>query len=141
MKQFIAVIIVFLCLLLQSVVTTLPLILSILLVLYILVNEPWVVVMAFVVGIFQDSASVMMLGSHSLFLVLFLFVAMLYERKFETRTLQFIFLFSCLGSVFYGWFFGNVTFFQSVLNGVFASSLYIVFYRIGTLRLRHAEVL
>ena len=77
------------------------------LVLYILIKQPKIVFLGFALGILIDIFQVRYIGSTALFFTISLFTIFLYERKFEIRTVPFVFVSSLLGSIFYLWIFGG----------------------------------
>lgn len=61
----------------------------------------WTLLIGFILGIFLDIISLRQVGETSLFFTLFLFIIVVYERKFEINTIPFIFVFSFLGNLVY----------------------------------------
>lgn len=93
-----ATIILMLSVLLESSVTTLPLVFLTLLCLAVLVRKEWVFVIAFVAGLVLDAISLRSLGQSSIYFIAFIFLVFIYQRKFEISTKYFIFIASFLGS-------------------------------------------
>ncbi len=117
---------IFIALSLQTIITV-PIVLAVLLMLYIFYQESWVFLAAFVSGIFLDVITLRTLGESSIFLVVFLFVVALYERKFEVRTLPFVFFASFFGSVLFLWMFGHRFMVESVVSAVISVFLFGIF--------------
>src|SRR5688572_19294963 len=84
---------------LQSMVLSIPIVLVLLLILYITEKDVHIFLIAFIFGVLLDILYVNTIGQSSLFFVIFLFVVMLYERKFEIHTYAFVALSSFLGSM------------------------------------------
>lgn len=107
--------------------TTLPFVISAVVVLYSFYRGLFLFVFAFTMGIVLDAFSAGEFGRTSLFLVLFLFVAILYERKFEINTLYFVFVAACVGSILYLLFFGYSSVFeQSLVVSISASVSFVI---------------
>ena len=87
--------------LLESSVTTIPLVFLVLLSFFVLQRKEWVFALAFLAGIFLDVLSFRIVGTTSIFFLVFLFLVFLYERKFETATSYFIFATSLAGSILF----------------------------------------
>lgn len=112
-------------LLIQISFTTIPLILNLILLLYIFNRKNWVYFAAFFSGMILDIAALRQIGTTSLFFIIFLFIANLYENKFEINSLPFIFFFSFLGSfIFLLIFGGNFIFWQTLVSAVFSALLF-----------------
>lgn len=127
MKRLSILLLILLCAFLQS-ATTIPLTLIALLLVYIFDRKPWVVGLAFVAGFILDSLLLGKMGMQSLFFVVFLFVVMLYERKFEIKTMQFVFVFSFLGSLIYLFLtLGKLGLLEAVVAAVLGSLIYRLF--------------
>ncbi len=93
-----ATIIFLLSLLLESSVTTLPLVFLTLLCLAVLTRKEWIFVIAFIAGVFLDAFSFRALGQSSLYFIVYIFLVFLYESKFEISTKYFVLIASFLGS-------------------------------------------
>lgn len=124
MRNLILPVLLFISLIIESSLTTVPLVLSFLLVFYLLKRETWIFVLAFFLGLILDSLLLRTLGQTSLFFVIFLFSVELYERKFEIKTSSFVFLSSLMGSIFYLIIFGENIFPQSLAGAFLASILF-----------------
>lgn len=85
----------------QGNISTIPVVISVLLLMYILYKSAWIFFAAFISGIIIDSATLSQMGVTSMYLVLFVFSIYLYERKFEIQTRQFTILSSFVGGSIY----------------------------------------
>ncbi|KKQ34918.1 MAG: hypothetical protein US51_C0022G0005 [Microgenomates group bacterium GW2011_GWA2_37_6] len=92
---------------LESSITTLPLVLSVILFSSVVLRKNEVFLLSFISGLFLDILAFRTIGLSSLYLVLFVFVIFLYEKKFEIETLYFVGLFSFLGSAGYLFLIGS----------------------------------
>ena len=97
---FILVLILFFLSILSA-ITTIPLVLIMLLCLTIVFKRSMLFALAFFYGLFLDLFLVRPLGQTSLFFLIFLIIVLLYERKFEIKTVPFVFFASFLGSLGY----------------------------------------
>jgi len=105
--------------LLEGTITSIPLVVLALLVFYILKRQSSIFTIAFVSGIILDILSVRTLGSSSAFFIAFIFIVLLYERKFEIATYPFVLFASFLGGTSYLLIFG----YDHVLEQALANSL------------------
>ncbi len=113
---------------LQAGITTLPLILNVLIVLFVLKKQTWVLFVALMVGFLLDAFLLRTLGESSLlFMIILLFIAF-YERKFEIATLPFVLLSSFGASAFYLGVFGakNILL-QTGASVAIAGLLFLIF--------------
>lgn len=116
-----------LCVLMQSVNTVLPLLLICLLLFYIYERDEAVFLTAFICGIVLDAMLVQPIGLTSLFLLCFLCLVVLYQRKFEIGSPVFVFLALFLGSFFYALIFGrDNAFLIGVCIGVLGEIVFMV---------------
>lgn len=109
--------------LLESSLTTAPLVLSFLIALYLLKREVWIFPLAFFTGVILDSLLLRPFGQTSLFFVMFILLIEIYERKFEIKTFPFVFMSSFLGSLAYLIIFGG-NIFPNVLISAFLAYLF-----------------
>lgn len=82
----------------ESLYTTIPLMLMSILLLYVFWRDRSLYIFSFLSGVLFDVLSVQKIGVSSVFLVSFLFLVVLYERKFEIDTIYFVLFASFLGS-------------------------------------------
>src|SRR5579859_4109628 len=106
MQWFFLFLLLFIALILESTITTMPLVLIILFCAIIVFRKSGVFVLSFFSGLILDSVTLQTLGKSSIFFLIFLTAALLYGRKFEVQSIPFVFLFSFLGSTMYLWYFG-----------------------------------
>ena len=111
---------------LQSSVTTIPLFFLVLLSFFVLERKEWIFFLAFLGGIVLDVLSFRNIGESSIFFVLFLFLVSLYERKFETATVYFIFVSSLLGSILFLGLFYNTG--SLILESIISSLLGVLIF-------------
>jgi len=106
-------------------ITTLPLVLIVLLCMYIVFEGPWIFALAFFVGLILDLLQLRHLGQTSLFFAIFLIVVFMYERRFEIKTLPFVFIASFLGALFYLLIYSNdYIFVQALVSSAIAVLLF-----------------
>lgn len=114
--------------LLESTVTSLPLVLDMIIVLYIFQRKSWVFWAAFISGLLLDTVSLNPLGRTSIFFLIFLFIASLYEKKFEISSSYFVLIYSFLGSLIFLWMFGgNSIILQSVISSLATLLIFTLF--------------
>lgn len=126
MSRFLLIILLFLAVFLEGIFSTLPLTLDVLLISYVVKRQSLdesglfsVFVLAFLLGVVLDIFSLRLLGLSSLFFIIFLFLIILYERKFEVETVPFIMFSSFLGSIFFLIIFGyKYVFLQAIVNSL-----------------------
>src|SRR3989344_7918039 len=95
------VILILILALLQTSVTTLPLVMLFFLNAAVVAKKTWIFPIAFLTGAVLDVLLLNPLGTTSLFLVIFLFIILLYDKKFDIQTFPFVFLASFIGSLIY----------------------------------------
>jgi len=109
----------------EGTITSIPIVLDVLLVFYILKRKSRIFITAFILGIILDVFMVRTLGLTSIFFIAFIFVVFLYERKFETVTYPFVFFASFLGGFFYLWIFKyDHIFVQAVVSSIITVLLF-----------------
>lgn len=107
--------------------TTLPLTLVVLVLILVLSKGFLAYLVAFIAGLVVDLLMLRHLGTTSLFFIIFLFILSLYQRKFEIKTVPFVFLSSFLGSIFYLRLFGydNI-----LLQSLISAFLAVLFFKL-----------
>ena len=85
----------------EGTITTLPLVLVSLLCLTIFTRNSMVFLTAFLSGILLDAFALRPLGWTSLFLLTFVFLILLYQRKYEIYSYQFVVVASFLGGLLF----------------------------------------
>jgi len=96
--KFLAVVFLLLALLSEVSLTTIPFIFLVLLCLMVVFKGNWLFAAAFVFGLLFDLLSFKTVGFSSSLLVVFLFLVLLYQSKFEITTGYFVLISSFLGS-------------------------------------------
>lgn len=114
----------FLLIAILSGVTTIPFAVGLLVVSTVLFKKSWVFFAAFGLGVLLDLVNLRPLGYTSLIFTVFVFLIRLYERKFETQTLIFVFFTAFLESLIYLKIFD----YNQVLITAFANSLFAVLF-------------
>lgn len=107
MEWLIITLVILFSLFLQLSIFASPLFLGGLLTLFVLFHKARIIVLAFLVGIISDILSFQTPGITSLFLLLLFAFVLLYERKFEIQTVQFLAAFTFLSSLVYMLLFHN----------------------------------
>ena len=118
----------FVAVLLESSITTIPLTLLVVFIAAVVIRKNEVFAYAFLAGLFLDLLTFRPIGISSLYFVTFVFVIFLYQRKFEIETLTFVSIFSFLGS--WGYLFLEGTRFalaQSLFAAVVAAISFLAF--------------
>lgn len=130
MKLF-SIVLLSLALVLESSVTTIPLVFLSLVSLMVIKRENWIFLYGFLFGALLDLFSFRTLGISSAFFVTFLFLILLYQRKFEIATNYFV-----LGACFIGSFsfllllgFNNLIIVESLVSALIGLLLFIMFKR------------
>lgn len=114
-------------------VTTLPLTLLILLILTVIRRDEMVFVAAFVAGLLLDVLLLRVWGQTSLFFIIFVFVILLYERKFEIASLPFIIFSTVFGTLSYFLFSQQTQAIFHAFASIPLSALFFVITRRGVL--------
>ncbi len=119
-------------LVLASFLTTLPLIIVMILLVYLFYRDSsWVLVLAFIFGLFLDVQGVGHIGRSSIFLLFFIFIVSLYERRHEIDTVPFVFFAAFIGSFLFLEVLGyDYIFIQSFANSIIAITAFIVISRL-----------
>lgn len=118
-------ILLFLIIIFLAGVTTVPLFIPLLVVCAVLIRKSWIFSVAFGLGLFLDLISMRVLGYTGLVFIIFIFLVKLYERKFETQTLTFVFISTLLGSFVYLTIFGyQAILLQSCVSALIAVLLF-----------------
>jgi hypothetical protein len=88
--------------------------------------------LAFFGGLLLDITVVHAIGGSSIFLVCWLFLILLYKRKYQVDSIPFVVVSSFFGSFLYLWFFGEAHIFLQSLVSSFAGSVFFIVIRIIT---------
>ncbi len=86
---------------LEASLTTIPFIFLVLLCQTVLLRKEWLFIYAFIFGIFLDIVLFRTVGISSGFYLIFLFLVILYQSKFEIATGYFVFIASLIGSLIF----------------------------------------
>nr|MBI5455458.1 hypothetical protein [Candidatus Levybacteria bacterium] len=125
--KFLSIILLSFALLLETTLTTIPLVLISLLCLMVIYRENFLFLFGFAFGLFLDLTLFKTVGLSSLFFTVFLFLVLLYQKKFEIKTASFILIASFLGSLGFLLFMGynNNVLSQAILSSIIGL---VVFY-------------
>ena len=126
--KFLAFILLLIALVFEVSLTTLPLIFLVLLTLTVVIKEYWIFLFAFIFGVLLDLISFKTIGISSAYFITFIFLVLLYQKKFEISTIYFVFTSSFLGSFGFLLILGYN---NSILLQAFVSSLIGVFIFLG----------
>jgi cell shape-determining protein MreD len=131
--KFLALSLLLLMLVLEVGLTTIPLIFLVLLCLVVTFKANWLFMMAFFFGLLFDLLSFKTLGVSSAFLVTFLFLALLYQSKFEIATGYFVAIASFLGSFLFLLFQGytHLIILQSISSAIIGLLLFKLLQRVN----------
>lgn len=109
----------------ESTLIQIPILLSVLLFLTLIYENPASLLIAFLAGVILDILMVRSIGSSSLFFLLYFFLVIQYGRKFEIKSNLSVFIFSLIGGGIYAFIFNYDNFiFQAVVTAVFSVLLY-----------------
>jgi len=106
-----------LAILLEATLTSIPIVLDLLLVFFILKRKSRMLVYAFVSGMVLDIFRVRALGLTGIFFIVFILLVFLYEKKFEIVTYPFVFFASFLGGIGYLYLFSYGYVLEQALGG------------------------
>lgn len=99
-------ILLFIALILDSTLISLPLVAALCILMYLLYNDLATLIIIFVSGIIIDSLSLQTIGSTSLFLLLTCLVIYIYKNIFELKDMRLVVLFLFLSTYIYALIFG-----------------------------------
>ncbi len=130
MKYFI-VLITILLIPIQAAFISIPLYLAILIPAVVIYKKSWVFILATISGFFLDTLTFKLIGITSIILIMFLFLIMLYQKKFEIVNLPFVACITFISSFIYLLIFRyHYIFFASVVNSavavIFFTCLYFI---------------
>lgn len=131
MYIFFLIFLLIIAIFLESTLIHLPLTLIVLLIFLIRLGRSWILIFALFSGILLDVLFLRPIGQTSIFLSLFLFLVLLYEQKYELKTIVFAVLTAGIGSGIYLFLFGSVNFiFQICVNIILAIALFVILSKI-----------
>lgn len=110
--------------------TALPLTLIFLLCLTVMKRQEWIFLLAFIAGILLDVFTFRPFGLTSLYFVCFVFLMLLYQRKYETATMPFVAIAAFLGSYGYLVVIGQPAMFLQAIISTIIASIAFAMYRI-----------
>jgi len=113
--------------LLEGTLTSLPLVLIFLLCLMVMKKADWIFALALVSGVLLDIFSLRAIGTTSVLLILFVFLILLYERKYEIATIPFVAGASLAGSFIYLTILGNTSILESITSSIFAIIVFVLY--------------
>src|ERR1035437_272195 len=124
--KFLALVLLLLALIFEVSLTTIPFIFLVSLCLIVIIKQSWLFAAAFVFGLLFDILSFKTIGSSSAFLVLFLFLVLLYQSKFEITTGYFVAIASFFGSFLFLFLQGytHAIILQSILSAIIGLILF-----------------
>jgi len=127
-----------LALILEVSLTTIPLVFLVLLSLAVLYKEAIIFPIAFLFGIFLDLFTFQTPGISSTILIIFLFLVLLYQRKFEIATNRFIVASSFLGSFGYLLFmkYNDNLLLQAVLSSIIGLIIFRIIFKFKDQKLK-----
>ncbi len=115
----------FLLTIMLSGISTIPFSVVLIVVATVIFKKSWIFFAALGIGLFLDLVSIRSLGYTSLVFTVFVLFIWLYERKFETQTITFVFFATFLGSLAYLIVFGyQQILLQSIISSVIAVLLF-----------------
>ncbi|HSX40098.1 MAG TPA: hypothetical protein VLF68_00645 [Candidatus Saccharimonadales bacterium] len=122
-------------LVLESTVTTLPLILIILILATVTAKSQSVFALAFVFGLLLDLFAMRTIGVSSIFLLVCIWLIFLYQRKFEIRTYYFVFLSTGIASFFFLMLFSQKDIIPEVLlSSIISIAGFFIFLRVSHIK-------
>lgn len=117
---------------LEVTLMSVPFILCGLLLLFVFTKKTYVFALAFIFGIMLDSLLLRTLGSTSIFLLLFLVVVLLYDRKFEVISYPFLLIITTIGNIIYAIYFNTPSLFgQLIITQITVTVGYFIFKKLN----------
>lgn len=131
MKKLSLCLVLFIAVFFEGSFTTIPLVLDVLLVSFVLSRDSWVFLASFLLGILLDIISLRLIGTTSIVFIILLFILTLYEKKFEVKTVYFVFLSSFFGSLIFLIVFGyDYVLQQAMISSFIAVLIFKIFGKI-----------
>lgn len=129
--NFLLLFLLILALIFESTLTTIPLVFLILLCFTIIYKENWIFIYGFLFGFLFDLVSFKTIGLSSIYFISFIFLVLLYQRKFEITTYYFVIVASFLGSFGFLLLLGynNSIIIQSLISSLFSFFIFITLKR------------
>ncbi len=130
MKEKILLAVLIASLFFESSLTSLPLLVGALILCAVLTRKSWVFLAAFLAGVIFDALTLRTVGTTATFFLVLIFLIFLYENKFETETLPFVFISTFFSSfaflIFLG--FGSLLL-QALVVALITSLLFQLLYK------------
>jgi cell shape-determining protein MreD len=124
----------------ENTVTTLPIVFVLLLFFSLMKKRQLVFALAFITGIILDIFALRPIGVTSIYLLIFLFLAVQYERKFHITSISFIVAASFVGSFLYLVLFGyHAVIIQTIISVLLSALLYILYHLLSSSPKREFE--
>src|SRR5579859_6429814 len=108
-----------LAVLLEGTITTVPCVWIILLAWAIMQRNELIFFLGFFAGIILDTFTFHPVGESSMLFTFFLFLVLLYERKYETDSLPFMLIASFIGGLVFMWVMGNANLLSEAILSMF----------------------
>lgn len=124
MKNWIVAFLLFAAIFLESSFISFPFTFLFLLVLTITAKKQWIFAVSFLSGVLLDLLRLETLGQTSLFFVIFFFIVLLYDKKFDIQTYPFVLISSFLGSLLYLLILGSLFLEQAIASSLMAILLF-----------------
>lgn len=124
--KFIAILLLIVALYVESIFTTLPVVLMALVLITIFSKDHFVFSLAFFFGVLLDSLLVRHVGQTSVLFLFSVLLIFLYERKFETRSLPFVIGSSFVLSFFYLLFYQSPYILLQVVTSCIVTSFFFI---------------
>ena len=117
-----------LALIIESSLSTIPLVLLVLLSATVISKNNFVFFLAFIFGVLLDLMTLKTVGTSSIFFEIFVFLILLYQSKFEITTNNFIIVASFLGSICYLLSFGFTThiIFEPIVSTILGVIIFLI---------------
>lgn len=131
--KLLSVFFLILALIFESSLTTLPLIFIVLLCLTVIFKQNFIFGFAFLFGLLFDLISFKTLGISSLYFLIFLFLVLIYQSKFEITTKNFIIISTFLGSLGFLFLMGynNNVLLQAIISSFLGLILFKLLQRVN----------
>lgn len=122
-------------LILESSLTTIPLVFISLLCLTVFYKNNFIFFLAFLFGILIDVLAFNTIGISSMFFVIFIFLVLIYQKKFEITTYPFVLITSFFGSLIFLFIqgFKDLIFLQALVSTFLAGGLFYLLKRFAKL--------
>ena len=130
---FILILLLSIAVLLEGTIISLPLVLVCLLCFLIALRSQSIFYLAFIAGLALDIFKLQPLGSTAIYFIIFLYIIVLYQNKYEIDSYPFVIFSSFLGSYLFGFIFGGS---NHVLNAGISSIFAVVLFAMLNLKFK-----